>query len=115
MIGLACLALVGGAFFWGSRHASTPAPPLPSAPVIAPVAPAPPPPPAPEPAIRHPIEAPSAPRAALPALDDSDDYLKKALDELLGRKSVLSFVLVDGLARRFVATVNNLAIDSATA
>ncbi|MEA2695847.1 MAG: hypothetical protein QOI66_118, partial [Myxococcales bacterium] len=41
--------------------------------------------------------------------------LKKALDELLGKKSVLSFVLVDGLARRFVATVNNLGTDSATA
>jgi hypothetical protein len=114
MIGLACLALVGGAFYWGSRHASAPPPSLPPAPVIAPVAP-PPPPPAPEPVIRHPIETPPAPRAALPALDDSDDYLKKALDELLGRKSVLSFVLVDGLARRFVATVNNLATDSATA
>jgi hypothetical protein len=114
MIGVACLALVGGAFFWGSRHASTPPPALPPPPVIAPVAP-PLPPPAAEPAIRHPIETESAPRAALPALDDSDDYLKKALDELLGKKSVLSFVLVDGLARRFVATVNNLATDSATA
>jgi hypothetical protein len=67
-----------------------------------------------KPAVLHPIASAPAP-GALPALDNSDDYLQRALDELVGRKSVLSFLIVDGLARRFVATVNNLASDGATA
>src|SRR6266478_5528303 len=114
MIGLACIALVGGAFFLGRRLQTPPPAPPPPAPVVAPIAPPSPPPP-PEPGIQHPIESPSPPRAALPELDQSDDFLQKALDELLGHKSVLSFLIVEGIARRFVATVNNLGTDSATA
>jgi hypothetical protein len=109
---LLVLAVIGGAFLWGRRHAPPPAAsPTPVAPPVAPVAP---PPPPVKPAVLHPIAAASAP-AALPALDHSDDYLEKALDELVGPKSVLSFLIVDGLARRFVATVNNLATDGAAA
>lgn len=108
------LAVVGGAFWWGRRQAATPpAPPPP--PVMKPVTPPPPSPaPPPKPAIAHPIE-PSAERGALPGLDHSDDFLKKALDDLLGHKAAPGFFVVDGLAHRFVATVNNLGTDSAAA
>lgn len=112
-IGVVALALVGGAFWWGRRQATPPPAPAPP-PVAQPVS-TPPPPPAPapaKPAIAHPIETPPS-KPALPGLDSSDDFLKKALDDLIGRKSVLSFVIVDGLARRFVSTVNNLATDNA--
>jgi Protein of unknown function (DUF3014) len=108
------MAAIGGAFWWGQRQTAPP-PAAPPPPVIQPVAPPPPPAPVPapeKPAIAHPIESPPA-RPALPGLDSSDDYLKKALDDLLGKKSTLSFLIVDGLARRFVATVNNLATDNA--
>lgn len=109
------LAAVGGAFIWWRRQ---PFPLPPSPPVTRTIAPAAsvPAPALAKPAILHPIEpATSAPREALPALDDSDATLKKALGGLLGRKSVLSFLVVDGIARRFVATVNNLATDNAAA
>lgn len=113
-IGLLVVAVVGAAFLWGRRQAPPPTPPAPVA-HPAEVSPAAPATPAPaRPAILHPVESASARPPALPALDSSDDYLKKALDELVGRKSVLSFLIVDGLARRFVATVNNLGTDSAT-
>jgi hypothetical protein len=51
---------------------------------------------------QHPIEAP----AAEPTLTAAD--LPAALDELLGRKAVLSWLLTDDFARRVVATVDNL-------
>lgn len=54
-------------------------------------------------------------RVALPGLDESDGYIKSALTDLLGRRSLLSFLVFEGIARRFVATVNNLATDSASA
>jgi Protein of unknown function (DUF3014) len=77
-----------------------------------------PPPPAPAPAppaILHPVP-PVAPRpGGLPALDDSDDFMKRALVELLGGKAVASFLHLGGFVRGFVATVNNLATDSAPA
>lgn len=106
------LALCGGVFWW-RRHqvvpvAVTQAPPRPPAPV----APSPPPPP-PAPAIRHPLPKTSA--AGLPSLDASDGYFDHALSDLLGRKQVREFLHLDGVARRFVATVNNLATDDASA
>jgi hypothetical protein len=60
---------------------------------------------------------PGAPpaRAALPALDRADAYVENALVDLLGRKAVQSFLHLDGSARNFVATVNNLATDNAAA
>jgi hypothetical protein len=109
------LAAIGGAFIWWRRQ-PVPPPPAPSIThAVAPAASVPAPTPA-KPAILHPIEpATSPPRDALPALDDSDATLKNALGGLLGRKNVLSFLVVDGIARRFVATVNNLATDNAAA
>jgi hypothetical protein len=104
------LAIGGGLLWW--RHnrpvpvAVTQAPP----PVLAPAAPPPAPPP---PAIRHPL--PSLGAGGLPSLDGSDAYAENALVELLGRKSVREFLHLDGVLRRFVATVNNLATDDASA
>lgn len=102
----------GGYWLWKSRP--VPKPPAPPQ-VARPVQPAelvPLPPPA-EPAVKHPIEAAkSGARGPLPAIDDSDDYFKKALDELVGKKSGLSFLVLSEFARRAVATVNNLATDN---
>jgi hypothetical protein len=114
-IAVLVIVAVGGAFIWWRRH---PVMRRPAPPVTRPVAPAAPPTrPAPaKPAIVHPLEPSTAPsRGALPALDDSDPYLKNALGDLLGRKSVMSFLIVDSFARRFVATVNNLATDDTSA
>ena len=110
-IALALLVAGGGAWFlW--RHQQTP-PPTPAPTPTQPVAPVIPPAPdtAPEPAIRHPIEPAAARPAArpLPALGESDDYVKNALQDLLGRQAVLSFFNIDGFVRGFVATVDNLA------
>ena len=55
------------------------------------------------------------PRAALPSLDQADAYVENALIDLLGRKAVQSFLHLDGFARNFVATVNNLGTDNAAA
>jgi hypothetical protein len=106
--------LVGAAFYVGKRWAR-PAPVAPT-PVAKPApAPAPPPPvdtgPR-KPAIAHPV--PDGAHHELPSLDQSDAYFGRVLRELAGRKGVASFLNLDGFARRFVATVNNLASDSAT-
>ncbi|HVT07559.1 MAG TPA: DUF3014 domain-containing protein [Polyangia bacterium] len=97
-------AIVG----WRESHRPPAAPAPPPAP--------PPPPPVPDaaaPATHHPV--PEGDRRGLPALDDSDGYVKKALVDLVGRKAVSSFLRLQGAVRRFVATVNNLATDQASA
>ncbi|MBX3586363.1 MAG: DUF3014 domain-containing protein [Ramlibacter sp.] len=95
------VAVLGAAWLWWSQ--SRPTPPAEPVPVAVPVAPPPTPmasaAPAPEP---PPVEVP-APAAPLAASD-----IDKALTELIGRKGVLSFLQLDGFARRFVATVDNL-------
>ena len=79
-------------------------------------APAAPPPVPTAPAIRYPLPpAPSSPKGALPSLDDADAYLKNALVDLLGRKAVMSFLKLDNVVRRIVATVDNLGTDNAAA
>lgn len=113
---LVVAALAGGAFFfWRRRHTPPPPPPPPIVQPVTPIArPAPLPVDA-APAIRNPIEPEAAPsRGPLPALADADAYVKGALIDLLGRKSVQSFLNVDGFARRFVATVDNLAGEHAS-
>jgi hypothetical protein len=106
------LVAAGGIFWWRQSHRPAPVPPAPAPPPLAPPsAPAPPPPPAP--AIRNPVPA-SAP-GGLPSLDNSDGYVKKALVDLVGRKAVSTFLRLEGALRRFVATLNNLATDGATA
>ena len=111
------LAAVGGSFMWWRRQPpQRPAPPPVSNPV-APAAPSVVAVPAPtKPQILHPIGPATSPAGdGLPNLDESDTYFKKALDNLLGRKAVLSFLSIDGFARGLVATVNNLATDNAAA
>jgi hypothetical protein len=106
------LAIAGGLLWWrhqrsGREVVATPAP------AIAPAGPPPAAPPPPAPAIHHPL--PAAPVGGLPSLDRSDSYLENALVDLLGRKKIRAFLHLDGVARRFVATVNNLATDDASA
>ena len=105
---------LGGYLVWQHQHAAVaPAPAPVAAPAPRPPAPppAPPPPPPDEPAIRHPV---ASSHGSLPSLDDSDGYIKNALLDLRGKKSALSSLILDGFARRFVATVNNLATDNAS-
>jgi hypothetical protein len=103
-----------GVLFWRAKRPAAPRVAVP-APVTRPAAPvvSPSPPPA-KPAIEHPL-ADDAPGTALPDLDASDGFFKKALGDLLGHKSVTSFLMLDGFARRVVATVNNLDTDTAAA
>jgi hypothetical protein len=81
------------------------------APADTPAAESPPPAPA-EPAIQHPLDPPEAEAGTeskpLPALADADATLITQLNALLGASNVKSFVHPDGIARRFVATVDNL-------
>ncbi len=58
-------------------------------------------------------EAPDA--APLPELAESDGYFSEALAELVGKGRVGEFLLTDGLVRRAVATVDNLAREQAPA
>ncbi len=53
--------------------------------------------------------AEGSPVDVLPALADSQPYLSTALNNLLGRQNVLTFLQLDVFARRVVATVDNLA------
>ncbi len=106
---------IGGALYWWRRPQAPPPSPPPVAQVLAPSTPPPPPPPdASEPAIRHPIAPSASEPRALPPLAESDALLGKVLGDLLGRKSVLSFLNINGFVNRFVATVDNLAREQAT-
>lgn len=109
---LLALALAGGGYqFWRQRHA---------APVVAAAPAAEPEPaasaPAAAPAIRYPIDSmPGLPAAdAPPPATGEHAAIKTALDDLLGAKTVLSFLQVDGVIGRFVATVDNLDREFAT-
>jgi hypothetical protein len=62
------------------------------------------------PAIEHPV-APAADAATappLPAVADSDPVLTTALQGLIGAEAVQTWLVPDQIARRFVATVDNL-------
>ncbi|HEX7866180.1 MAG TPA: DUF3014 domain-containing protein [Variovorax sp.] len=82
-------------------------------------APAPPPPPAPPSAAsaepQNPMDALAPPDATLPKLPDSDARVTMALIELFGGKNVAAYVNPDGIVRRFVTTVDNLAREQAPA
>ncbi|MCW5649865.1 MAG: DUF3014 domain-containing protein [Ramlibacter sp.] len=101
------VAVLGAAWWWWSQM--RPAAPAEPVPVAVPVAPPPTPvasaPPVPEPAAE--VPEPASPLAA--------NDLEPALTELLGRKGVLSFLQLDGFARRIVATVDNLGRSRAPA
>jgi hypothetical protein len=108
-------ALAVGAFYV-AKHLRRPAPVAP-APVTKPAAESASPAPvaaAPQkPTVSHPVPADTGARHELPPLDGSDAYFGRVLRELFGKKAVASFLNLDGFARRFVATVNNLASDGA--
>jgi hypothetical protein len=120
--GLVVLATVaaGGYYLW-QRQQPVPAPE--AAPVAAaPATPAAPPAPAAAeaaPAVQHPIEA-TAPEAdakgkaePLPALADAGPRVRQALERLLGRQNVLTFLQPDRFVSHAVATVDNLAREQA--
>ena len=113
VIAVVVVLVAGGAgFWWQKTHRPAPVPAATAPPPVAPAPPAPAPPRAP--AIRHPVPVAAAP-GGLPSLDRSDDYLKKGLVDLVGRKAVSTFFRLEDAVRRFVATANNLATDGATA
>jgi hypothetical protein len=69
---------------------------------------------------QYPIEAvktevANSPSAPLPALADADAPIKEALQEWLGRPTVLQFFQLDGWVRRVVVTVDNLSRGHAAA
>jgi|SRR4029079_2024099 len=109
-------ALIGTAFYFG-KHWRRPGPAAP-APIAKPVAERAPPVVVDagprKPTVAHPVPANTGAPRELPPLDQSDAYLGRVLRELVGRKAVASFLNLDGLARRFVATVNNLGSESAS-
>ena len=76
----------------------------------------PPPPPPPGPTATAPAPAPAGPRhpvpevapTPLPALDASDPAMGEAFASVLGARALERFVVMDGVVRRIVATVDNL-------
>ena len=113
------LVVLGTAFVgwrWYQQQQQLPeAPPVAAAPNDG-LAPAPAPVPAPESLEpRNPIDAIAVPDTGLPTVTDSDTRVMKALVDLLGSKNVADFLKFDGVVRRFVATVDNLAREQAPA
>ncbi|MCU0941575.1 MAG: DUF3014 domain-containing protein [Hydrogenophaga sp.] len=116
---VAAVLAVGGYLGWRQwqQHqaslvvapATAPVPAVPDTPA-APIAAIPSPP-----AIQHPIDppAPDASANPMPGLADADPYVSERLIGLLGRPDVMAFLQLDGFVRRAVATVDNLARDTA--
>jgi len=92
-----------------------PASPVATAPNDGP-APAPAPPPLPESLEpQNPIDAIALPASGLPTVADSDTRVMKALVDLMGSKNVADFLQFEGIVRRTVATVDNLAREQSPA
>jgi len=90
-------------------------PPVATAPNDGP-APVPAPPPMPESLEpQNPIDAIALPASGLPTVADSDTRVMKALVDLMGSKNVADFLQFEGIVRRTVATVDNLAREQAPA
>ena len=110
LIVLAMAAYIG----WWRYQSVQPEPEVPTS--SAPATPTTPDLPAPQPedspAIQHPIEPPEAEAGAkpqpLPPLASSDAQVNAQLGKLLGARNVQRFLHPDGIARRVVATVDNL-------
>jgi hypothetical protein len=64
---------------------------------------------------KNPIDAIALPDSGLLTVADSDTRVMSALVDLLGSKNVAEFVQFDGVVRRFVATIDNLAREQAPA
>lgn len=97
-LGSVLVLIAIGAYFW-LRQAPPQLPPAPvvSQPAIAPA----------EPAIKHPVQAPPG-TTELPPLNRADDFVKERIAELLGGKTVKTFLQIENFVRRVVATVDNL-------
>jgi hypothetical protein len=112
---LVAAALGGAAWWYWWRPAPEPeAPPA----VAESPAPAAEPEPVPAPEVsepQNPVDALEPASTALPSLQDSDAHVAQALNGLLGRDKVGSFLQMDGFERRVVATVDNLARPQAPA
>lgn len=96
------LGLGFGAWLLWPRHR----PPLPPPAAVAPAAPS---APAPSAVPRFPVEPTAEP---LPPLRESDPVLVEALSRLIGAAALARFLEPEDLARRFVATVDNLPRES---
>jgi Protein of unknown function (DUF3014) len=99
------LALAGGGAWWYlHRSPGAEAPPAAEAPpqASAPASPAAPPP------VQHPLEESPAAGEPLPSVGESDGVLADALQGLIGAPAVQNWLVPDEIARRFVATVDNL-------
>jgi hypothetical protein len=106
-IAIVVAGAVAGWYAW-TRRAAPPAPP---AVAEAPAAPAVAPQPNTAPAVRHPVDSIAPPQDAaqpLPPLAESDAALHDALAPMLGAGAFDAIFYPDRLARRFVATVDNL-------
>ncbi len=118
---LMVIAALAAAGYFGWRQWQEHQAGLAEAPATAPVPAAPAGPAAPiaalptPPAIQHPIDPPAAEASAspMPGLADADPYVSERLIALLGRPDVQAFLQLDGFVRRAVATVDNLARDTA--
>lgn len=116
LIVIGLVALIAAFFGWRWYQQQQPKPVDPTPVAAAPNdGPAPVPAPAEPAGPQNPIDALAAPDAALPALADSDARVMKALAELLGGKNASAYLRSDGMVRRFVATVDNLAREHAPA
>jgi len=92
------------AFYFRTLLEPSPPAPPPAAPAVEAPASA----PAPEPAIRHPLESSADAPASLPSLENSDSMMRDSVSRLLGGKAFADMVVPYQLARRIVATVDNL-------
>ena len=117
IIVIVLLAIAAGFLGWRWYQQQQPLPvepPVAAAPNDG-IAPAPPPalPESPEP--QNPIDAIALPESGLPKVADSDSRVMKALVDLMGSKNVADFLQFEGIVRRFVATVDNLAREQSPA
>lgn len=105
------IAVGGGFYFWKEKtdqEAHLEQVPAGKAEVAEPAQPA-----SQDPEVVHPLpqeppQAQSAPRKPLPPLNASDDTLREALTEPLGRQTLNDIVISKDMARRIVATIDNL-------
>lgn len=118
----AVIVLLAGAgwWYWRSTQAPAPAAPVatptapPAAAEPAPEAPAAPPPEAAAPEA-HPLEPAADAQGRPPLAADDGAALSMAVSELVGREHTLRYVATDDLARRLVATLDNLPRSQAAA
>ena len=101
------LALAGGGAWWYLHRTpevkhSNRGSGRPHRPPRAPAKPAEPPP------VQHPLEPAASAAEPLPPVGESDGVLADALKELIGAPAVQTWLVPDEIARRFVATIDNL-------